>query len=235
MIGAQALKLSWLPRLRRAGVAPARARLDPASVRRVQVGCGPHNLMQGWCNVDIRDFPGIDAVMDVTKPWPWKGLDYVYGEHFLEHLELEGALAFLCHAGRALKPGGRIRLSTPSLEWVMKTHFTFTRKEPKKIVQQTLGTNRAFHGWGHHFLYSRVMLQWLLEQIGFTDIRFYDYGESEDANLRGIERHGKFTKAEGFPSVWIVEAARSEKEIAVPDSLRQHLDWNFSRYVRDGH
>ena len=33
--------------------------------------------------------------MDVTKPWPFNGLEYVYGEHFLEHLSLEGAIAFL--------------------------------------------------------------------------------------------------------------------------------------------
>ena len=33
--------------------------------------------------------------MDVTKPWFFNGLEYVYGEHFLEHLSLEGAIAFL--------------------------------------------------------------------------------------------------------------------------------------------
>ena len=73
-------------------------RLSPQNhngIKKVQVGCGPHNIMADWWNVDIRPFPGIDQVMDVTKPWPFNGLEYVYGEHFLEHLSLEGAIAFL--------------------------------------------------------------------------------------------------------------------------------------------
>ena len=54
--------------------------------------------------------------MDVTKPWPFNGLEYVYGEHFLEHLSLEGAIAFLNNVWKSLKPGGVILLSTRSVE-----------------------------------------------------------------------------------------------------------------------
>lgn len=68
---------------------------DFNGLKKLQVGCGPQNLMSDWWNVDIRAFPGIDQVMDVTKPWPFDGVEYVYGEHFLEHLRLEGAIAFL--------------------------------------------------------------------------------------------------------------------------------------------
>jgi hypothetical protein len=32
---------------------------------------------------------------------------------------------FLQNAGRALKVGGHIRLSTPGLEWVMSSHYRF--------------------------------------------------------------------------------------------------------------
>jgi predicted SAM-dependent methyltransferase len=59
--------------------------------------------MSDWWNVDLRAFPGIDAVMDVTKPWPFDGWEYVYGEHFLEHWSLEGAIAFINHAWKSLK------------------------------------------------------------------------------------------------------------------------------------
>lgn len=87
----------------------------PPAVRRVHVGCGPDALIPGWHNTDLRPFPGIDSAMDATAPWPFSGLTHVFGEHFIEHLAVDQALDFLVHAGNALAPGGRIRLSTPSL------------------------------------------------------------------------------------------------------------------------
>lgn len=42
-------------------------------IKRVQVGCGPHNILSDWWNVDIRQFDGIDQEMDVTMPWIWSG------------------------------------------------------------------------------------------------------------------------------------------------------------------
>ncbi len=84
-------------------------------MKKVHVGSGPHNLMEGWINVDIRPFKGLDRVLDVTREWPFAEVDYVYGEHFIEHLPLEGAIAFLANAGASLKRGGVLRLTTPNL------------------------------------------------------------------------------------------------------------------------
>ncbi|MEI2418966.1 hypothetical protein V6O07_01730 [Arthrospira platensis SPKY2] len=67
-------------------------------IKKLQVGCGPKNILSDWWNVDVRPFPGIDLAMDVTQSWNLNNLEYVYGEHFLEHLTLEGAIAFLDQA-----------------------------------------------------------------------------------------------------------------------------------------
>lgn len=81
-------------------------------IKPIQVGCGPKNIFHDWWNVDIRQFAGIDEVNDVTQSWSWKDtLDYVYGEHFLEHLTITQAIDFLVEAGNALHVGGKIRLS----------------------------------------------------------------------------------------------------------------------------
>src|SRR5580765_443447 len=95
----------------------------PGGIARLHVGCGPQNLMADWWNVDIRSFRGVDEVADLTVPWPWTELDYVYGEHFLEHLDPDQAVAFLTQARACLRPGGRIRLSTPTLDWVSATQL----------------------------------------------------------------------------------------------------------------
>jgi predicted SAM-dependent methyltransferase len=208
----------------------------PDGLRSVQVGCGPMHLRSNWWNTDLRPFKGIDETLDVTEPWRWSGiLDYVYGEHFLEHLSMDQAIAFLTNAGQALRPGGRIRLSTPSLEWVLSTHFRLGSQDPEETIADTFRMNRAFHGWGHRFLYSRATLTWLLEQHGYRDIGCYDYGASEDPNLANLELHGGFSVANGYPSVWIVEAAKGDGAIGIGPDAKQRIEQDFSRYVRSGH
>lgn len=208
----------------------------PWGIRNLQVGCGPKHLRADWWNTDLRMFPGIDEALDATRPWRWSDLlEHVYAEHFLEHLDLEGAVGFLLSAGRALRVGGHIRLSTPGLEWVMSTHFRFHDPTSHEQVLDTLKTNRAFHGWGHQFLYSRGMLAWLLTELGYEDIRFHAYGESDRPVFRNIELHGGFSVANGYPSVWIVEASRGSREIRPNPGMVALMEQEFVRYVRSGH
>jgi len=214
----------------------APARLGPAhpgGIKRVSVGCGPNHIRRDWWNVDVRPFKGIDEVFDAIQPWPWSGIEYVFAEHFLEHLTLQGAIAFLTHAGQALKPGGKIRLSTPSLEFVVKTHFSFEGGDEARQVMQTMGMNRAFHGWGHQFLYSRPFLKKLLEDLKYDRVEFYPYRTSDDPVLHDLERHKSSQSFKmGFPGAWNVEATRGSDP---PCLSAEHLavyDVNYFRYVK---
>ena len=208
----------------------------PQGIKQVQVGCGPQNILPDWWNVDIRPFPGIDCVMDVTKPWPFDGLRYVYGEHFLEHLSLEGSVAFLNNAWKSLRPGGLIRLSTPSLEWVLSTHFNLSETNPQTRIDSTFSMNRAFHGWGHQFLYSKEFLSSLLNNLGWQNVKFCEYGKSQHKPLNGIERHGGYRVANGYPNVWIVEATRPPNRNESEVSSYQHfLEKSYISYIRSGH
>jgi predicted SAM-dependent methyltransferase len=215
------------------------ARLSPAhpdGIRRVQVGCGPHHLRRDWWNTDLRHFPNIDEAIDATQPWPWAGrLDFVYGEHFLEHLEIDQGLSFLKEAGRALRIGGRIRLSTPSLEWVLKTHFTFQPSDSPQHFEEALILNRGFYGWGHKFLYSRGVLDRLLREVGYEDIRFYRFGESDIPAFTGLELHPNCADACPYPSQWIVEGQRGQTNFQIPDALIAALDEKLLSHVRPGH
>lgn len=205
-------------------------------VTRLHVGCGPHNILPGWCNVDLRHFKGIDRVMDVTEEWPWVGsLQYVYGEHFLEHLSLEKGLKFLQHASCALRVGGKIRLSTPSLEWVIKTRFTFDEFGDSHRLEQTWLINKAFHGWGHQFLYSKSMLTAVLKAIGLSKISFHEYGESNDSALCGLERHGGWKVEAGYPTVWVVEACKGTNELFIDHEFIQQAEAMHMKYVRATH
>jgi predicted SAM-dependent methyltransferase len=207
----------------------------PNGCRKVQVGCGPHNILPDWWNVDIRPFHGIDEVVDVTLPWKYKNiLNFVYGEHFIEHLDVLGAFNFLRNVRSALVASGYIRLTTPLLEWVLSTHFSFRNGGTDAILGETIAINRAFYGWGHKFIYSRKMLHRLISAAGFIDICFCEYGQSSHFQLSNLERHGGYRIDNGFPSVWIVEA-KADPNGQDDTSFVELVSKDFVPHVLAGH
>lgn len=208
---------------------------DPTGIKKVHVGCGPKNIFPDWWNVDIRSFQGIDTVMDVTHTWPFQDIDFVYGEHFLEHLPLDGAINFLVSSGNSLKLGGKIRLTTPNLAWVVDSHFPVNDAPTHAKVDGTFAINRAFHGWGHQFLYSQEFLEYLLSQLGYEQIVFFEYGKSDTLALTYLERHGKYKKYNNFSNLIIVEATRGAGEIIVTEQLAKQIEVMFMRYYLGGH
>lgn len=204
-------------------------------IKRVNVGSGPNCIMpDGWVNVDIRDFPGVDRVMDVTETWAFNNLEYIFCEHFIEHLHLVDTVKFLVNAGNSLQTGGKIRLSTPNLEWVIKTHFALDAVDNDKRINDTLKTNRAFHGWGHKFLWSKEFLIYVLESIGYVNLKLQKYGESNDSNLNNLERHSYYESG-GLPCVIVVEAEKGECELCMTDELSNRIIKEFVRHVESGH
>jgi predicted SAM-dependent methyltransferase len=219
-------------------VAPAK-RLAPEhlnGIKRVQVGCGPHDLRPEWWNTDIRPFPGIDEAMDATQNWPWRNtLDFVYAEHFLEHLTFDGAAHFLCHAGNALRPGGYIRLTTPSLEWVMKTHFDPDPNNLQDVLLKTFETNRAFYGWGHQFIYSREMLFEILKLVGFENIRFCIHGQSTIPELHNLERRPSPPNSSGLPDTLVIEGQRGEAALQISPWMATWMHDTYLRWANQKH
>lgn len=201
---------------------------------RLNVGCGPHHRREGWHNIDIQNFPSVDEVRDATLPFDdLASLEYIYSEHFLEHLPLAGAINFLRNSAAALSPRGRFRLSTPALEYVLVTHFDVGVVDDERRVLETSAVNRAFHGWSHQFLWSKPMLHRMLIAVGFSRVEFCPFGVSDDPALHGMELHGACPAVNGYPSVWTLEAFRTEGPLKIDQAFLDIAELQFLRYVPD--
>lgn len=80
---------------------------------RLNVGCGEFPLA-GWLNLDAD--PAMPAELHArVPPLPFADgeLSEIYAGHFLEHLTLAEATAFLAECGRTLPPGGRLGIVVP--------------------------------------------------------------------------------------------------------------------------
>jgi predicted SAM-dependent methyltransferase len=178
--------------------------LASTAVRKLQIGTGTNNL-PGWLNTDIE--PGPDQTfLDAMKPFPIpdNSLNYIYAEQVIEHLPFEGALVMLRESHRTLAPGGTLRIATPDLSQLVALFDQETTEPEQRFINAQLKMSRLdvkeperplfilnayFHAWGHRFLYDRQTLASVLATVGFGDIRFVRHQESDDPELRNVERH----------------------------------------------
>lgn len=174
---------------------------------KLHIGAGTA-ILDGWVNIDIVSGPGIDHVLDVTKGLPFEGVSAIFAEHFLEHLELEAGLRFLAECRRVLRNDGVLRLSTPNLDWVWLTHYRAPElMTGDEALRACLEINRAFHGWGHRFLWNSRMLTAALHRAGFAEVQIQEYGESKRKELRALERHEASPDSGPHRHVVIAEAS----------------------------
>ena len=202
-------------RLFRRQAAPA---ASESPVVRLHIGCGQQSL-PGWINIDNQGLPGVDQVLDVRRGLPFSGVATIYAEHFLEHLALDDGLAFLAECRRVLLADGVLRLSTPNLDWVMLTHYRGPGASPDDAREDCFRINRAFHGWGHQFLYNAMTLESALGAAGFARADRCSYGRSERPELAGLERHETWEDTPDLPHVLVVEAWGAAAPRPLPEPL----------------
>lgn len=157
---------------------------------KLHLGCGKI-VKPGWKNLDIEPPQGA-IVCDLRGPIPEQSntVDYIFNEHFIEHLNREEGVRLLRECYRVLKPKGVLRISTPDL-WMLAIWYqqgpinqwpgTWEPKTPAQFM------NEAMRLWGHQFLYDMEELSNALNEAGFKELLSENHGESEHEALRGIE------------------------------------------------
>ncbi|MBM3210890.1 methyltransferase domain-containing protein [Candidatus Poribacteria bacterium] len=175
-------------------------------IYKLQIGSGM-NAIEGWLNTDINPRKGI-IYLDAYKKLPFENntFHYIFNEHFIEHLPYRMGEKMLKECYRILKPGGKIRISTPDLQFLIKLYGENKTQSQKEYIQwaadimfpddlkgiseDTFVINNFFYNWEHKFIYDENSLTNLLISCGFINVLRYDIGESDDDNLRNLEHHG---------------------------------------------
>jgi hypothetical protein len=180
----------------------------------IMLGAGPHRRGT-WLSTDLNP-PAWAAYLDVTRRFPFAdaSIEYYFAEHIIEHVGYHAALRMAKEIRRTLRPGGVARIATPDLGkiaallgerpdaadvYVERANASWTERLDAQVNgsmpipyrnRSSFVLNRLFYGWGHQFLFDRETLADLLELAGFTSLRWYAVGESDDPELRGLESHG---------------------------------------------
>ncbi len=173
---------------------------------KLNLGAG-NNPIKGWINADITPRSWNILYVDVKKKMPFKSntFDYIMLEHLIEHLSWQDGKKMLKECFRILKKGGKLRISTPNIIFVVSLYKKnsnneyYTRKITRRFLKNlykkncrpVFVINNAFYNWGHKFLYDQKLLVEALQEARFKEIKREYYGNSRDNNLNKIETHEK--------------------------------------------
>ena len=180
--------------------------LATATTPRLHIGCG-ENPLPGWLNTEY--FPASLSLihLDATRRFPFAdgSFDRVYSEHVIEHLPLAGGVNLLAESCRVLRPGGRIRISTPPMEFLISLFeqpdaglnpaylqwHSETWLDRAPLRGPAVVINDFVRNWGHLFIYDEATLRSAMTLAGFTDLQRFpidDSGSPDLARLENVDR-----------------------------------------------
>lgn len=135
--------------------------------------------MDRICHVDGRS---LFMQLDATRPLPFGDatFDWVYAEHFIEHITLREGVGWLKEVRRVLKPKGFARITTPDLRRYAAAYladdeaFFAAHRErmlrfglPAMESRRAWMVNQVFQFWGHKWIYDLDELRHAALAAGF--------------------------------------------------------------------
>tara|TARA_Y100000034_G_scaffold73122_1_gene88086 strand:+ start:1268 stop:1864 length:597 start_codon:yes stop_codon:yes gene_type:complete len=195
---------------------------------KLHLGCAS-NILDGWINIDRSDskYKIQDETMDITKKWSNydnKSVDYIYTEHVIEHFSYNDGKFMFTECYRTLKTGGRIRVATPDLKFLIDLYDSDKTKIQQEYIKysssdvsfafvpfeiDTFVINNFVRDWDHTFIYDEKTLRDLLVSIGFSDVKKHSVNKSNVEEFKNLENHGNRMSSEFYElETFILEAKK---------------------------
>lgn len=170
---------------------------------KLHIGCGPIHL-EGWVNIDIQQshMPGVCMdCLQLSDAFGEGTVDLIFSCHMLEHLDYpDGAVRFFEQTFKVLKPGGTLRIVVPDLYAICRGYlggsdlkFIHGPDFPAYYHKSESRAERLHFfvsgkRWEHQICFDFELLEMLMKDAGFSNIRWQAFGVSDVPELCGIDR-----------------------------------------------
>lgn len=170
---------------------------------KLHVGCGTL-YKDSWINIDNNsdnNIEKLDINHDLSKGLPFEdySVDYIYNEHFIEHLSREDGLLFLKECYRVLKLDGVLRIACPDLDQLIESYIKDTWRNADWVKTyncewieskcQMINVCMNEFPWGHKYVYNKEELKNRLILAGFLvkNIEEASYSKSNYKELQNVD------------------------------------------------
>ena len=207
----------WKYRASRRFLTEYQEALDAKREIRLHVAAGGI-VIPGWLNTDVKS--SAPLYLDAIEPFAIasNSVEYVFCEHFIEHLTYQQGIQFFKEVARILSPTGVFRISTTSLEDLCREYCAKSQIADRLVLRnESYGyqfgrthsaiLNKAFYADKHNHIYDHATLVQTLQDVGFSEIVRTQIGESTRTALLQIERHHVGTILDDF--MLVVECTKS--------------------------
>jgi predicted SAM-dependent methyltransferase len=142
---------------------------------KIHLGSGNINL-QGWVNIDARDFKHIHVVSDGFDLRQFKdnSVSEFYLCHVLEHFSFLETEDFLKKLYNLLEPKGLIRISVPDIN---KLFFLYEKQKKLSVIKNAIMGGQSYPNDFHKSIYDYKELKKLLEKSKFKNVSTWETKE----------------------------------------------------------
>lgn len=148
---------------------------------KLHLGCGKRYI-PNFIHIDAIDYPHVDhvATIDNLSFVGDNTVDLIYNCHVLEHFKRREVAKVLTEWKRVLKPGGILRISVPDFASLCAVYQR--NGELEQVLGALFGRQDYLYNI-HYNVFDEVSLTKTLEEIGFINVRRYDWRDTEHAEI----------------------------------------------------
>jgi predicted SAM-dependent methyltransferase len=148
---------------------------------KLHLGCGSRYI-PGYVHIDAVPFEHVDHVTAVDQLGflQTESVDIIYSAHVLEHFTRSHLPVVLNEWNRVLRKGGILRVSVPSFQAIVQIYERTGNLND--VIGPLFGRQDYLYNF-HYNVFDLDSLSKILTDMGFLNIREYDWRSTEHANI----------------------------------------------------
>jgi predicted SAM-dependent methyltransferase len=152
-------------------------------MKKLHVGCGTR-ILSGYDNIDIQNYNNdkviISDISDLSGLYEANSIDVIYSCANIEHFGRKEWIGVVEHWYSLLKPGGVLRISTADFQACVDRYLVSGKIE--EVFGLIVGGQKDDYDW-HGMIFDYTYMKRELSNIGFKNIKRYDWRETEHSNV----------------------------------------------------
>ena len=150
---------------------------------KLNLGCGKRDFGSDWIHIDGADYPHIDSQNIESLDYRDKSVDLIYASHVIEYFDRREVLPVLKEWKRVLRIDGVLRIAVPDFYQMAKLYLVDSY-DLEKFLGPLYGKMMMLKKTIYHkTVYDFNDLKELLEEVGFRNVKKYDWRETEHSEF----------------------------------------------------